>query len=85
MINSGKRKDRLTRSRRSILHAVSSTIEISREDNTGDFRLRDFIETFIIDIKYFNIRRKIGLAKIDILLMTIRRNRIEMVYNDYKP
>lgn len=47
--------------------------------------LRDFIETFIIDIKYFNIRRKIGLAKIDILLVTIRRNRIEMVYNDYKP
>lgn len=40
---------------------------------------------FIIDIKYFNIRRKIGLAKIDILLVTIRRNRIEMVYNDYKP
>lgn len=71
MINSGKRKDRLTRSRRSILHVVSSTIEISREDNTGDFRLRDFIETFIIDIKYFNIRRKIDLAKIDILLVTI--------------
>lgn len=62
MINSGKRKDRLTRSRRSILHAVSSTIEISRED-TGDFRLRDFIETFIIDIKYFNIVEKLAWQK----------------------
>lgn len=70
MIN-WKKKGQIDKISRSILHAVSSTIEISREDNTGDFRLRDFIETFIIDIKYFNIRRKIGLAKIDILLVTI--------------